>query len=138
MTCDRSVVFSEYSGFLHFNWRHYTLGCVYCCVYVIYTYIIKIGAKRAQRVKILYVVENLIEGYMMYNEDIRSTNVIYHNIRNILLFLKQNSKKVKHATPRNKWSECWSSSSITYSSPLEGHYFSRSSAYQWVRIVPLY
>ena len=47
-------------------------------------------------------------------------------------------KKVKHATPRNKWSVCWSSSSITYVSPLEGHCFSRSSAYQWVRIVPLF
>ena len=46
--------------------------------------------------------------------------------------------KVKHATPRNKWSVCWSSSSITYLSPLEGHCFSRSSAYQWVRIVPLF
>ena len=45
---------------------------------------------------------------------------------------------VKHATPRNKWSVCWSSSSITYLSPLEGHCFSRSSAYQWVRIVPLF
>ena len=43
-------------------------------------------------------------------------------------------KKVKHATPRNKWSVCWCSSSITYLSPLEGHCFSRSSAYQWVRI----
>jgi hypothetical protein len=32
----------------------------------------------------------------------------------------------------------WSSSSITYLSPLEGHCFSRSSAYQWVRIVPLF
>ena len=31
-----------------------------------------------------------------------------------------------------------SSSSITYLSPLEGHCFSRSSAYQWVRIVPLF
>jgi hypothetical protein len=29
-------------------------------------------------------------------------------------------------------------SSITYLSPLEGHCFSRSSAYQWVRIVPLF
>ena len=29
-------------------------------------------------------------------------------------------KKVKHATPRNKWSVCCSSSSITYLSPLEG------------------
>ena len=47
-------------------------------------------------------------------------------------------QKVKHATPRNKWSVCWSSSSITYLSPLEGHCFSRSSAYQWVRIVPLF
>ena len=46
-------------------------------------------------------------------------------------------KKVKHATPRNKWSVCWSSSSITYLSPLEGHCFSRSSAYQCVRIVSL-
>jgi hypothetical protein len=46
--------------------------------------------------------------------------------------------KVRHATPRNKWSVCWSSSSITYVSPLEGHCFSRSSAYQWVRIVPLF
>jgi hypothetical protein len=45
--------------------------------------------------------------------------------------------KVKHATPRNKWSVCWSSLSITYLSPLEGHCFSRSSAYQWVWIVPL-
>jgi hypothetical protein len=45
-------------------------------------------------------------------------------------------KKVKHATPRNKWSVCWSSLSVTYLSPLEGHCFSRSSAYQWVRIVP--
>jgi hypothetical protein len=44
-------------------------------------------------------------------------------------------KKVKHATPRNKWSVCWSSSSITYLSPLEGYCFSRSSEYQWVRIV---
>ena len=33
---------------------------------------------------------------------------------------------------------CWSSSSITYLSPLEGYCFSRSSAYQWVRIVPLF
>ena len=32
-------------------------------------------------------------------------------------------KKVKHATPRNKWSVCWSSSSITYLSPLEGYCF---------------
>ena len=47
-------------------------------------------------------------------------------------------KKVKHATPRNKWSVCWSSSSITYLSPLEGHCFSSSSAYQWVRIVSLF
>jgi hypothetical protein len=47
-------------------------------------------------------------------------------------------KKVKHTTPRNKWSVCWSSSSITYLSPLEGYCFSRSSAYQWVRIVPLF
>jgi hypothetical protein len=45
---------------------------------------------------------------------------------------------VKHATPRNKWSVCWSSSSITYLSPLEWNCFSRSSAYQWVRIVPLF
>ena len=29
-------------------------------------------------------------------------------------------------------------SSITYLSTLEGHCFSRSSAYQWVRIVPLF
>jgi hypothetical protein len=29
-------------------------------------------------------------------------------------------KKVKHATPRNKWSVCWSSSSITYFSPFVG------------------
>ena len=35
-------------------------------------------------------------------------------------------------------SVCWSSSSITYLSPLEGYCFSRSSAYQWVRIVPLF
>ena len=28
--------------------------------------------------------------------------------------------------------------SITYLSPLEGYCFSRSSAYQWVRIVPLF
>jgi hypothetical protein len=35
-------------------------------------------------------------------------------------------KKVRHATPWNKWSVCWSSSSITYLSPLEGHCFSRS------------
>ena len=28
--------------------------------------------------------------------------------------------------------------SITYLSPLEGHCFSRSSAYQWIRIVPLF
>jgi hypothetical protein len=35
-------------------------------------------------------------------------------------------------------SVCWSSSSITYLSPSEGHYFSRSSAYQWVRIVSLF
>ena len=48
--------------------------------------------------------------------------------------IKTNFKKVKHATPRNKWSVCWSSSSITYLSPLERHCFSRSSAYQWVRI----
>ena len=47
-------------------------------------------------------------------------------------------KKVKHATPRNKWSVCWSSLSIAYLSPLEGHCFNRSSAYQWVRIVPLF
>jgi hypothetical protein len=47
-------------------------------------------------------------------------------------------KKVKHATPRNKWSVCWSSSSITYLSPLEGQCFNRSSAYQWVRIVSLF
>jgi hypothetical protein len=33
-----------------------------------------------------------------------------------------------YATPRNKWSVCWSSSSITYLSPLEGYCFSRSSA----------
>jgi hypothetical protein len=44
---------------------------------------------------------------------------------------------IKHATPRNKWSVCWSSSLITYLSPLEGHCFSRSSAYQWVRIYEL-
>jgi hypothetical protein len=30
-------------------------------------------------------------------------------------------QKVKHATPRNKWSVCWSSSSITYLSPLGGN-----------------
>jgi hypothetical protein len=42
------------------------------------------------------------------------------------------------ATPRNKWSVCWSSSSITYLSPLERYCFSRSSTYQWVRIVPLF
>ena len=47
-------------------------------------------------------------------------------------------QKVKHVTPRNKRSVCWSSSSIKYLSPLEGHCFSRSSAYQWVRIVPLF
>ena len=47
-------------------------------------------------------------------------------------------QKGKHAIPRNKWSVCWSSSSIAYFSPLEGHCFSRSSAYQWVRIVPLF
>ena len=47
-------------------------------------------------------------------------------------------KKVKHATPRNKWSVCWSSSSITYLSPLEGHCFNRSSTYHCVRIVPLF
>ena len=47
-------------------------------------------------------------------------------------------QKGKHITPRNKCSVCWSSSSITYLSPLEGHCFSRSSAYQWVRIVPLF
>ena len=29
-------------------------------------------------------------------------------------------------------------SSVTYLSPLEGYCFSRSSAYQWVRIVPLF
>ena len=46
--------------------------------------------------------------------------------------------KGKTCYPRNKWSVCWSSSSITYLSPLEGHCFSRSSAYQWVRIVPLF
>jgi hypothetical protein len=33
---------------------------------------------------------------------------------------------------------CWSSSSITYLSPLEGHCFNRSSAYQWVWIVSLF
>jgi hypothetical protein len=54
------------------------------------------------------------------------------------IFLSFTSFKVKHATPRNKWSVCWSSSSITYLSPLEGNCFSRSSAYQWVRIVPLF
>jgi hypothetical protein len=32
--------------------------------------------------------------------------------------LQTKFKKVKHATPRNKWSVCWSSSSITYLSPL--------------------
>ena len=32
----------------------------------------------------------------------------------------------------NKWSVCWSFSSITYLSPLEGRCFSRSLAYQWV------
>jgi hypothetical protein len=41
-------------------------------------------------------------------------------------------KKVRHATPRNKWSVYWSSSSITYLSPLEGHCFSRSSAYPYL------
>jgi hypothetical protein len=54
-----------------------------------------------------------------------------------LRYFSNKFKKVKHATPRNKWSVCWSSSSITYLSLLEGHCFSRSSAYQWVRIVPL-
>ena len=47
-------------------------------------------------------------------------------------------KKVKHATPRKMWSVCWSSSSITYVSPLEGNCFNRSSAYQWVRMLPLF
>ena len=32
---------------------------------------------------------------------------------------------------------CWSSSSITYLSPLEGHCFSRSSAYQCTNCAPL-
>ena len=36
------------------------------------------------------------------------------------------------------WSCSWSSSSITHLSPLEEHCFSRSSAYEWVRIVPLF
>jgi hypothetical protein len=48
----------------------------------------------------------------------------------IIYIFQTKFKKVKHATSRNKWSVCWSSSSITYLSPLEGYCFSRSSACQ--------
>ena len=48
------------------------------------------------------------------------------------------SKIQKGKTCYSEEQVCWSSSSITYLSPLEGHCFSRSSVYQWVRIVPLF
>ena len=40
--------------------------------------------KLQQRVKMLYIITNLIEGYIMFNEDIRSKKK-YYNIRRILL-----------------------------------------------------
>jgi hypothetical protein len=47
--------------------------------------------------------------------------------------------KVKHATPRNKWSVCWSSSSITYLSPLEVELLidKTSSIYLYVKLKAL-
>ena len=34
--------------------------------------------KLQQRVKMLYIIKNLIEGYMMFNEDIRSKQSLQH------------------------------------------------------------
>ena len=34
--------------------------------------------KLQQSVKMLYIIKNLIEGYMMFNEDIRSKNALQH------------------------------------------------------------
>ena len=34
--------------------------------------------KLQQRVKMLYIIKNLIEGYMMFNEDIRSKKSLQH------------------------------------------------------------
>jgi hypothetical protein len=53
---------------------------------------------------------------------------------NSTYFSNKIKNKVKHATPRNKWSVCWSSSSITYlSQSFDGGYMRERSWFQVIQ-----